>query len=93
MHSNDPDPDVHHAPLMICPSPHLLLAAAAVKTSRIRLGEFQVDQAAARKNRPDEFLIVRPDQHIAWRGRDLATADLARLGWRSTTSRCPTRCT
>jgi alkanesulfonate monooxygenase SsuD/methylene tetrahydromethanopterin reductase-like flavin-dependent oxidoreductase (luciferase family) len=28
----------HHAPLMVCPSPHLLLAAAAVKTSRIRLG-------------------------------------------------------
>ena len=28
----------HHAPLMTCPSPHLLLAAAAVKTSRIRLG-------------------------------------------------------
>jgi alkanesulfonate monooxygenase SsuD/methylene tetrahydromethanopterin reductase-like flavin-dependent oxidoreductase (luciferase family) len=28
----------HHAPLMVCPSPHLLLAAAAVCTSRIRLG-------------------------------------------------------
>lgn len=28
----------HHAPLMVCPSPHLLLAAAAVKTTRIRLG-------------------------------------------------------
>ncbi|MCV9993446.1 LLM class flavin-dependent oxidoreductase [Paeniglutamicibacter sp. ZC-3] len=28
----------HHAPLMTCPSPHLLMAAAAVKTSRIRLG-------------------------------------------------------
>jgi alkanesulfonate monooxygenase SsuD/methylene tetrahydromethanopterin reductase-like flavin-dependent oxidoreductase (luciferase family) len=28
----------HHAPLMTCPSPHLLLAAAAMKTSRIRLG-------------------------------------------------------
>src|SRR6201996_5157718 len=28
----------HHVPLMTCPSPHLLLAAAAVKTSRIRLG-------------------------------------------------------
>ena len=28
----------HHAPLMTCPSPHLLLAAAAVKTKRIRLG-------------------------------------------------------
>lgn len=28
----------HHAPLMVCPSPHLLLAAAAVTTSRIRLG-------------------------------------------------------
>lgn len=28
----------HHAPLMTCPSPHLLLAAAAVKTSGIRLG-------------------------------------------------------
>ncbi len=28
----------HHAPLMVCPSPHLLLAAAAAKTSRIRLG-------------------------------------------------------
>jgi alkanesulfonate monooxygenase SsuD/methylene tetrahydromethanopterin reductase-like flavin-dependent oxidoreductase (luciferase family) len=28
----------HHAPLMTCPSPHLLLAAAAVKTNRIRLG-------------------------------------------------------
>jgi alkanesulfonate monooxygenase SsuD/methylene tetrahydromethanopterin reductase-like flavin-dependent oxidoreductase (luciferase family) len=28
----------HHAPLMTCPSPHLLLAAAAVKTTRIRLG-------------------------------------------------------
>jgi alkanesulfonate monooxygenase SsuD/methylene tetrahydromethanopterin reductase-like flavin-dependent oxidoreductase (luciferase family) len=28
----------HHAPLMTCPSPHLLLAAAAVKTSAIRLG-------------------------------------------------------
>jgi len=28
----------HHAPLMTCPSPHLLLAAAAVRTSRIRLG-------------------------------------------------------
>jgi alkanesulfonate monooxygenase SsuD/methylene tetrahydromethanopterin reductase-like flavin-dependent oxidoreductase (luciferase family) len=28
----------HHAPLMTCPSPHLLLAAAAVPTSRIRLG-------------------------------------------------------
>ena len=27
----------HHAPLMTCPSPHLLLAAAAVQTSRIRL--------------------------------------------------------
>lgn len=26
----------HHAPLMTCPSPHLLLAAAAMKTSRIR---------------------------------------------------------
>lgn len=28
----------HHAPLMTCPSPHLLLAAAAGQTSRIRLG-------------------------------------------------------
>ncbi len=28
----------HHAPLMVCPSPHLLLAAAATRTSRIRLG-------------------------------------------------------
>ncbi|TWF92242.1 LLM class flavin-dependent oxidoreductase [Streptomyces hirsutus] len=28
----------HHAPLMTCPSPHLLIAAAAVKTSTIRLG-------------------------------------------------------
>lgn len=28
----------HHAPLMTCPSPHLLIAAAAVKTHRIRLG-------------------------------------------------------
>ncbi len=28
----------HHAPLMTCPSPHLLLAAAAVRTTRIRLG-------------------------------------------------------
>jgi alkanesulfonate monooxygenase SsuD/methylene tetrahydromethanopterin reductase-like flavin-dependent oxidoreductase (luciferase family) len=28
----------HHAPLMTCPSPHLLLAAAAARTSRIRLG-------------------------------------------------------
>jgi alkanesulfonate monooxygenase SsuD/methylene tetrahydromethanopterin reductase-like flavin-dependent oxidoreductase (luciferase family) len=28
----------HHAPLMTCPSPHLLLAAAAGRTSRIRLG-------------------------------------------------------
>ena len=28
----------HHAPLMVCPSPHLLLAAAAARTSRIRLG-------------------------------------------------------
>lgn len=28
----------HHAPLLTCPSPHLLLAAAAAKTSRIRLG-------------------------------------------------------
>jgi len=28
----------HHAPLMTCPSPHLLLAAASVKTNRIRLG-------------------------------------------------------
>lgn len=28
----------HHAPLMVCPSPHLLLAAAAVRTSTIRLG-------------------------------------------------------
>jgi alkanesulfonate monooxygenase SsuD/methylene tetrahydromethanopterin reductase-like flavin-dependent oxidoreductase (luciferase family) len=28
----------HHAPLMTCPSPHLLLAAAAVRTRRIRLG-------------------------------------------------------
>jgi alkanesulfonate monooxygenase SsuD/methylene tetrahydromethanopterin reductase-like flavin-dependent oxidoreductase (luciferase family) len=28
----------HHAPRMTCPSPNLLLAAAAVKTSRIRLG-------------------------------------------------------
>lgn len=27
----------HHAPQMTCPSPHLLLAAAAVATSRIRL--------------------------------------------------------
>jgi alkanesulfonate monooxygenase SsuD/methylene tetrahydromethanopterin reductase-like flavin-dependent oxidoreductase (luciferase family) len=28
----------HHVPLMTCPSPHLLLAAASVQTSRIRLG-------------------------------------------------------
>ncbi|MGH3251143.1 MAG: LLM class flavin-dependent oxidoreductase [Trebonia sp.] len=28
----------HHAPLMTCPSPHLLLAAAAMRTKRIRLG-------------------------------------------------------
>jgi alkanesulfonate monooxygenase SsuD/methylene tetrahydromethanopterin reductase-like flavin-dependent oxidoreductase (luciferase family) len=28
----------HHAPLMVCPSPHILLAAAAVRTSKIRLG-------------------------------------------------------
>jgi alkanesulfonate monooxygenase SsuD/methylene tetrahydromethanopterin reductase-like flavin-dependent oxidoreductase (luciferase family) len=28
----------HHAPLMVCPSPHLLLAAAARQTSQIRLG-------------------------------------------------------
>jgi alkanesulfonate monooxygenase SsuD/methylene tetrahydromethanopterin reductase-like flavin-dependent oxidoreductase (luciferase family) len=28
----------HHAPLMTCPSPHLLLAAAAMGTRRIRLG-------------------------------------------------------
>jgi alkanesulfonate monooxygenase SsuD/methylene tetrahydromethanopterin reductase-like flavin-dependent oxidoreductase (luciferase family) len=28
----------HHAPLMTCPSPHLLLAAAAMRTTRIRLG-------------------------------------------------------
>jgi alkanesulfonate monooxygenase SsuD/methylene tetrahydromethanopterin reductase-like flavin-dependent oxidoreductase (luciferase family) len=28
----------HHAPLMTCPSPHLLLAAAAMRTNRIRLG-------------------------------------------------------
>src|SRR5689334_4704826 len=28
----------HHAPLMTCPSPHLLLAAAAMRTRRIRLG-------------------------------------------------------
>ena len=28
----------HHAPSMPCPSPHVLLAAAAVRTSRIRLG-------------------------------------------------------
>lgn len=28
----------HHAPLMTCPSPHLLIAAAAVKTNSIRLG-------------------------------------------------------
>jgi len=28
----------HHARSMTCPSPHLLLAAAAVRTSRIRLG-------------------------------------------------------
>jgi alkanesulfonate monooxygenase SsuD/methylene tetrahydromethanopterin reductase-like flavin-dependent oxidoreductase (luciferase family) len=28
----------HHAPLLTCPSPHLLLAAAAKQTSRIRLG-------------------------------------------------------
>jgi alkanesulfonate monooxygenase SsuD/methylene tetrahydromethanopterin reductase-like flavin-dependent oxidoreductase (luciferase family) len=28
----------HHAPSMPCPAPHVLLAAAAVKTSRIRLG-------------------------------------------------------
>lgn len=28
----------HHTPRMTCPSPHLLLAAAAVRTSRIRLG-------------------------------------------------------
>ncbi|MGH3293859.1 MAG: LLM class flavin-dependent oxidoreductase [Trebonia sp.] len=28
----------HHAPLMTCPAPHLLLAAAAMRTSRIRLG-------------------------------------------------------
>lgn len=28
----------HHAPLMVCPSPHLLLAAAAVRTDQIRLG-------------------------------------------------------
>lgn len=27
----------HHAPLMTCPSPHVLLAAAAVRTHRIRL--------------------------------------------------------
>ncbi|MCS5721574.1 LLM class flavin-dependent oxidoreductase [Herbiconiux sp. CPCC 203407] len=28
----------HHAPQMTCPSPHLLIAAAAMKTSTIRLG-------------------------------------------------------
>lgn len=28
----------HHVPLMVCPSPHLLLAAAAVRTHRVRLG-------------------------------------------------------
>lgn len=28
----------HHAPSMTCPSPHLLLAAAAERTTRIRLG-------------------------------------------------------
>lgn len=28
----------HHTPQMTCPSPHLLLAAAAVRTSHIRLG-------------------------------------------------------
>ncbi|MEU6375800.1 LLM class flavin-dependent oxidoreductase [Streptomyces sp. NPDC046909] len=28
----------HHVPMMTCPSPHLLLAAAAVRTSRIKLG-------------------------------------------------------
>lgn len=28
----------HHAPSMVCPSPNLLLAAAAMRTSRIRLG-------------------------------------------------------
>lgn len=28
----------HHAPQMTCPSPHLLIAAAAMKTNRIRLG-------------------------------------------------------
>ncbi|WP_067670923.1 LLM class flavin-dependent oxidoreductase [Nocardia miyunensis] len=28
----------HHAPSMVCPSPNMLLAAAAVKTSSIRLG-------------------------------------------------------
>jgi len=28
----------HHAGSMTCPSPHLLLAAAAVRTSKIRLG-------------------------------------------------------
>src|SRR5207237_5270753 len=28
----------HHAVPMTCPSPHLLLAAAAMRTSRIRLG-------------------------------------------------------
>lgn len=28
----------HHAPQMTCPSPHLLLAAAAMNTNRIRLG-------------------------------------------------------
>ncbi|GAA2357165.1 FAD-dependent monooxygenase [Streptomyces violaceusniger] len=26
-----------------------------------------------------DYLLVRPDQHIAWRGRDLETADLSRL--------------
>ncbi|MCO1660708.1 FAD-dependent monooxygenase [Pseudonocardia humida] len=30
-------------------------------------------------DRAPDHLLVRPDQHIAWRGRDLATVDLSRL--------------
>jgi hypothetical protein len=29
-------------------------------------------------NRAPDYLLVRPDQHIAWRGRDLDAADLSR---------------
>ena len=44
----------HHVPLMTCPSPHLLLAAAAMKTSRIRL----VRIAAAASSRCGDGQVI-----------------------------------